>query len=75
MAAKLSTEVTSRLRSCLSVLSALWQQGSEVASQVLEILQPNLQTQGRPVKVALRSSSSKTSTLTTGGVTVSSTGR
>ncbi len=48
MAAKLSTEVTSRLRSCLFVLSALWQQGSEVASQVLEILQPNLQEEDEP---------------------------
>ncbi len=49
MAAKLSTEVTSRYRSCLFVLSALWQQGPKVAAQVLEdILQPNLREEDEP---------------------------
>ncbi len=48
MAAKLSTEVTSRLRSCLFVLSALWQQGPEVASQVLDMVQQHLEEGDEP---------------------------
>ncbi|MCP3960376.1 MAG: hypothetical protein GY719_21235 [bacterium] len=43
MAAKLSTEVTARMRSCLFVLSALWRQGPRVAEKVLELIQPHLQ--------------------------------
>ena len=42
MAAKLSIEVTSRMRSCLFVLSALWQQGPKIAAKVLDIVQPHL---------------------------------
>ncbi len=48
MAAKQSTEVTSRLRSCLFVLSALWQQGPKVAAQMLDIVQPNLREEDEP---------------------------
>ncbi len=43
MAAKLSIEVTSRLRDGRFVLSALWQQGSRIADRVLGIVQPHLQ--------------------------------
>ena len=43
MAAKLSIEVTSRVRSCRFVLSALRQQGPKIADQVLAIVQPHLQ--------------------------------
>ncbi len=42
MKAKLSTEVTSRMRSCLFVLSALWQQGPTIATAVLNLVQPHL---------------------------------
>ena len=42
MAAKLSIEVTSRMRSCRFVLSALWQQGPKIAAKVLDIVQPHL---------------------------------
>ena len=48
MAAKLSTEVTSRLRSCLFVLSALSQQGPEVASLVLDMVQQHLEEGDEP---------------------------
>ncbi len=48
MAAKLSIEVTSRYRSCLFVLSALWKQGPEVASQVLDVVQPYLLEEDKP---------------------------
>lgn len=48
MAAKLSTEVTSRYRSCLFVLSALRQHGPEVASQVLDVVQPHLREEDEP---------------------------
>ena len=43
MAAKLSTEVTTRMRSCLFVLSALWRQGPMVTAKVLDLVQPHLQ--------------------------------
>lgn len=52
MAAKLSTEVTSRLRSCLFVLSALWQQGPKVATEVLDLIQPHLQEEDAPPELA-----------------------
>ncbi len=48
MAAKQSTEVTSRLRSCLFVLSALWQQGPEVASHVLDVVRQHLREEDEP---------------------------
>ncbi len=48
MAAKLSTEVTSRFRSCLFVLSALWQQGPEVANQVLDLVRQHLWEEDEP---------------------------
>ncbi len=48
MAAKLSTEVTSRLRSCLFVLSALRQQGPEVASHVLYVVRQHLREEDEP---------------------------
>lgn len=41
--AKLSKEVTTRMRSCLFVISALWEQGPMVARKLLEIVQQHLQ--------------------------------
>ncbi len=43
MAAKMSKEVTTRMRSALFVLSALVQQGPMVATKMLNIVQPHLQ--------------------------------
>ncbi len=51
MAAKLSKEVTTRLRSGLFVISALWQQGPTVANLVLEILQPHLREGDEPPQI------------------------
>ncbi len=48
MAAKLSIEVTSRLRSCRFVLSALWKQGPKIAARMLEIVQPHLEEGDEP---------------------------
>ncbi|MCP3958966.1 MAG: hypothetical protein GY719_14035 [bacterium] len=48
MAAKLSKEVTTRMRSCLFVISALWQQGPMVAQLMLDIVQPNLHEGDEP---------------------------
>ena len=48
MAAKQSTEATSRLRSCLFVLPALWQQGPEVAIQVLDLARRHLWVEDEP---------------------------
>ena len=42
MAAKLSTEITDRAKSCLFVLSALEQQGPRVADEVLGLVRPTL---------------------------------
>lgn len=42
MAVKLSKGVTQRMRSCLCVLSALWEQGPGIAAQMLERVTPNL---------------------------------
>ncbi len=51
MAAKLSKEVTTRMRSGLFVISALWQQGPKVANLVLGILQPNLREGDEPPQI------------------------
>ncbi len=48
MAAKLSKEVTTRMRSCLFVISALWQQGPMVAQRMLDIVQPHLHEGDEP---------------------------
>ncbi len=48
MAAKLSIEVTSRMRSCLFVLSALWQQGPNISAKVLDIIQHHLKEGDEP---------------------------
>ncbi|MEM7585125.1 MAG: hypothetical protein AAF560_17170 [Acidobacteriota bacterium] len=48
MAAKMSKEVTTRMRSALFVMSALDQQGPAVASNLLDIVQPNLQEGDEP---------------------------
>ncbi len=48
MAAKLSKEVTTRMRSCLFVISALWQQGPMVAKSMLDIVQPHLHEDDEP---------------------------
>ncbi len=42
MAVKLSKGVTQRMRSCLWVLAALWEQGPDIAARMLELVQPNL---------------------------------
>ena len=46
--ARLSKEVTTRMRSCLFVISALWEQGPMVARLVLEKVQPHLQEGDEP---------------------------
>ena len=43
MAAKLSIEVTAKMRSCQFVISALLKQGSKIAAKVSDIIQPHLQ--------------------------------
>ncbi len=48
MVAKLSLEVTSRVESCMFLLSALWQQGPRVADKVQEIILPHLQEADEP---------------------------
>jgi hypothetical protein len=48
MAAKLSLEVTSRVESCMFLLSALWQQGARVADKVQEMILPHLQEADEP---------------------------
>ena len=40
--AKLSVEITGKVRSCLFLLTALWEQGPRVAQLVLDKLQPRL---------------------------------
>ena len=42
MAQKLSVEVTGKLRSCLFLLAALFQQGPDVAAKVLDLVQPTV---------------------------------
>lgn len=42
MAVKLSKGVTQRMRSCLCVLSALWEQGPGIAARMLDLVRPNL---------------------------------
>lgn len=46
--ARLSKEVTTRMRSCLFVISALWEQGPMVARKMLDIVQPHLQEGDEP---------------------------
>lgn len=48
MSAKLSIEVTSQMKSCLFVISALWQQGPTISDKVLAIVQPHLQDGDEP---------------------------
>lgn len=48
MVAKLSKEVTSRMRSARFVLSALWQQGQRVADKALDVVQGHLQENDLP---------------------------
>lgn len=48
MAAKLSEEVTARMRSCKLLLSALWKQGPRVAHAVQDSILPNLKEADEP---------------------------
>ncbi len=45
---KLSKEVTTRMRSCLCVLSALWEQGPGVAARMLDLARPALRQEDAP---------------------------
>ncbi len=51
MAAKLSKEVTTRWRSGLFVISALWQQGPMVANLVLDLVLPTLKEGDEPPNI------------------------
>ncbi len=42
MPANLSKEVTDRMKSCLFLITALWQQGPRVAERLLELVRPHL---------------------------------